>query len=178
MKKLFILFFIITTLTFSIPNFENLGWGFTVDAIKGYYPKLEEVFTTGQGVKKYEFYPKEGKFAKIIFYLFDNNLYKIVTEFDQSKVTSDDVSDIFNEYKEEWGTPERYKIDEEYTDYSVKGNEHTWINGTTYISFIGKDFFDKNMKMTDSKLLVEYGLIDPKKNDSPTSLNRLILDKK
>jgi len=178
MKKILLLFFIITTFTFSIPDFEKLGWGFTKEAISGFYPNLEEVFTTGEGVKKFEYYPKDGNFKKISFYLFDNSLYKIVSEFDQSKVTPNDVSTIFNDYVSKWGTAKAYIIDETYTDYSIKGNEHTWIRGTTYISFIGEDRFDKNMHMIDSKLKIEYGLIDPQNNDSPNSLNNLILDKK
>lgn len=178
MKKIITLFFLVTCLTFAIPNFETLGWGFTIDAIKGFYPQVKSEFTTSNEVTKYNYYPKDTKIGKVVFYLVDNQLYKIVTTFDTTKVRSTDVKDLFKEYSKKWGEPNSTPFEENYDSFSIRGNEHTWIVGSTYISFIGQDYFDNNNNLTDSKLMVEYGLIDPTKRETKSSLNNLILDKK
>ena len=176
MKKILTLFFLTTCLTFAIPNFESLGWGFTIDAIKGFYPEVQSEFTTSSDVTKYNYYPRGTDIGKIVFYLYENKLYKIITVFDTTKVRSNDVEDMFNNYSKEWGTPVSSIIDETYEDFSIKGNEHTWIVGTTYVSFIGQDYFDSDNNLSDSKLMVEYGLIDPAKREKESSLNNLILN--
>lgn len=176
MKKIITLFFLTTCLTFAIPNFESLGWGFTIDAIKGFYPEVQSEFTTSSDVTKYNYYPRGTDIRKIVFYLYENKLYKIITVFDPTKVKSNDVENIFNNYSKEWGTPVSSPIDETYEDFSIKGNEHTWIVGTTYVSFIGQDYFDNDNNLSDSKLMVEYGLIDPAKREKESSLNNLILN--
>lgn len=178
MKKIITLFFLTTCLTFAIPNFESLGWGFTIDAIKGFYPEVESEFTTSSEVTKYNYYPKDTKIGKIVFYLVENQLYKIVTVFDTTKVRSADVEGMFKGYSEKWGKPNSTPFEENYDSFSIRGNEHTWIVGSTYVSFIGQDYFDKDNNLTDSKLMVEYGLIDPSKRKKESSLNNLILDKK
>ena len=178
MKKIITLFFLTTCLTFAIPNFESLGWGFTIDAIKGFYPEVESEFTTSREVTKYNYYPKDTKIGKIVFYLVENQLYKIVTVFDTTKVRSADVEGMFKGYSEKWGKPNSTPFEENYDCFSIRGNEHTWIVGSTYVSFIGQDYFDKDNNLTDSKLMVEYGLIDPSKRKKESSLNNLILDKK
>lgn len=178
MKKIITLFFLTTCLTFAIPNFENLGWGFTIDAIKGFYPDVKNEFTTSNEVKKYNFYPKDSDIGKIVFYLVDDKLYKIVTVLDPTKVRLDDVKSIFEDSTKKWGEANSTPFEETYDDFSIKGNEHTWIAGTTYISLIGQDYFDKNNHLTNSKLMIEYGLIDPAKRKKESSLNSLILGTK
>ncbi len=178
MKKIITLFFLITCLTFAIPDFESLGWGFTIDAIKGFYPEVESEFTTSSDVTKYNHYPKGTNIGKIVFYLVNNQLYKIVTVFDPTKVRSADVEGLFKDYSEKWGEPNSTPFEEIYDNFSIRGNEHTWIVDSTYVSFIGQDYFDSNNNLTDSKLMVEYGLIDPTKREKKSSLNNLILDKK
>jgi NDP-sugar pyrophosphorylase family protein len=176
MKKIITLFLLISCITFAIPDFEKLGWGFSINAIKGFYPKVSKEFATSEGVTKYNFYPKNSDTGKITFYLFQDQLYKIVTEFDKTKVSSDDVRKIYNEYEGRYGTPTASPIDETYTDFTIKGNERTWTTKSTYISFIGQDYIDKDNRVTDSKLIMEYGLIDPAKRKDNSSLNDLILD--
>ena len=176
MKKIITLFFLISCLTFAIPEFENLRWGFTIDAIKGFYPEVQNEFTTSNDVTKYNYYPKDTEVQKIIFYLYENKLYKIISEFDTTRVRSNDVQTIYNNYSDKWGNPTSSVIDETYDDFSIKGNKHTWIIDTTYISFIGQDYFDNSNKLSDSRLMVEYGLIDPTKRENESSLNKLILD--
>jgi hypothetical protein len=176
MKKIITLFFLTTCLTFAIPNFESLGWGFTIDAIKGFYPEVQSEFTTSSDVTKYNYYPKGTNIGKTVFYLYENKLYKIITVFDTTKVRSNDVENMFNNYSKEWGAPASSIIDETYEDFSIKGNKHTWIVGTTYVSFIGQDYFDSDNNLSDSKLMVEYGLIDPAKRKKESSLNNLILN--
>jgi len=163
MKKIITLFFLITCLTFAIPDFESLGWGFTIDAIKGFYPETQSEFTTSNNVTKYNNYPKDTNIEKIVFYLVNNQLYKIVIFFDPTKVKSADVKDLFKGYSDKWGKAISTPFEESYDNFSVKGNEHTWIVDSTYISFIGQDYFDIDNNLTDSKLMVEYGLIDPSK---------------
>ncbi|MEI6857218.1 hypothetical protein [Psychrilyobacter sp.] len=177
MKTIIILFFLTTCLTFAIPSFESLGWGFTIDAIKGFYPEVEREFTPSSEVTKYNYYPKDTDTGKIVFYLVDNQLYKIITIFDPTKIKSADVEDMFNDYSKQWGTPVSAIVDSTYEEFSLKENEQTWIVGTTYISLIGQDYFDNDNNLTNSKLIVEYGLIDPAKRKRKSSLNNLILDK-
>ena len=176
MKKVISLFFLITCLTFAIPEFEDLRWGFTIDAIKGFYPEVQNEFTTSNDVTKYNYYPQNTKVQKIIFYLYENKLYKIISEFDTTQVKPSDVQTIYNNYFDKWGEPTSDLIDETYDDFSIQGNKHTWIVDTTYISFIGQDYLDNNNKLNDSKLMVEYGLIDPEKIEKNSSLNKLILE--
>jgi len=107
----------------------------------------------------------------------DNQLYKIITIFDPTKIKSADVEGMFNNYSKKWGTPVSSIIDNTYEEFSIKGNEQTWIVGTTYISLIGQDYFDNDSNLTDSKLMIEYGLIDPAKRKKKSSLNNMILDK-
>ena len=173
MKKIIALFFFTACLTFAIPNFESLGWGFSIDAIKGFYPEVEKEFTPVSNVTKYNYYPKGTNIGKVVFYLVDNQLYKIVTVFDPTKVRSSDVEDLFKDYSEKWGEPNSTPFEENYDDFSIRGNEQTWIVGTTYVSFIGQDYFDHDNNLTDSKLMVEYGLIDPAKRKKESSLNNL-----
>ena len=178
MKRIITLFFLTTCLTFAIPDFEDLRWGFTIDAIKGFYPEVQNDFTTNVDVTKYNHYPKGDDIGKVVFYLMDNQLYKIVTVFYPTNVNLSYVEGLFKGYSEKWGEPNSTAFKEEYNDFSIRGNEHTWIVGSTYISFIGQDYFDLDNKLTDSKLMVEYGLIDPTKRKKDSSLNKLILDKK
>jgi len=175
MKKIITLFFLITCITFAIPDFDNLRWGFSIDAIKGFYPNLKKEFTTSEGVTKFTTHPEDSNKKTITFYLFQNQLYKIIADFDSSKVKSDDVSVIFNKYVEKFGTPTASIIDETYSDFTIKGNEQTWTVGSTYISFIGQDYFDKENRLNNSKLMMEYGLIDPKNREKDSILNDLIL---
>jgi len=176
MKKLLTLFFLIFSITFAIPDFEELKWGFTIDAIKGFHPNLEQKFSPGEGVTKYEYYPKNSNIGKISFYLFENKLYKIISEFDPTKVKPKDVGNIADKYIKNWGNPTSDIIEEEYSDFTIKGNKQTWITRNTYISLIGQDYINKDNQIYDSKLLMEYGLIDPAKRKNNSSLNDLILN--
>lgn len=176
MKKIITLFFLVTCLTFAIPNFESLGWGFTIDAIKGFYPQVESKFTTNSDVTKYNYYPRDTNTGKIVFYLMNNKLYKIVTVFDPTKVKSNDVEGLFKNYSEKWGEPNSVPFEENYDNFSIRGNEHSWIVGSTYVSFIGQDYFDIDNNLIDSKLMVEYGLTDPSKRKKGSLLNKMILD--
>jgi hypothetical protein len=178
MKKLLLLFFVITTLSFAIPDFEKLSWGFTSDAIEGFYPNLKSEFTTSVGVTKYTYIPTEEdtNLKKITFYLYQNKLYKIIVEYDPSKIDHDTVGEIYGDFTERWGEAEPGVIDEKYDDFSIKGNKQTWVTGGTYISLIGQDHLDAEGNLVDSKLLVEYGLIDPGKRNNNSSLNKLILE--
>jgi hypothetical protein len=175
MKKIITLFLLLTTISFAIPDFEKLQWGFNIDAIKGFYPDVKKEFTTSEGVTKFSTHPEDSNKKTITFYLFQNQLYKIITEFDPTKVQSDDVSSIFNKYVERFGTPTASLIDETYSDFTIKGNEQTWVVNSTYISFIGQDYFDKENRLNNSKLIMEYGLIDPKNRKNNSILNDLIL---
>ena len=161
MKKIIMLFFIINCLAFSIPNFSNLGWGFTADAVKGFYPEAESEITTINDVTKYNYYPKDTDIEKITFLFVHAQLYKIISVFDLTKVHTTDVKDIFEDYSNKWGKSNPTPFEENYESFTIKGNEHTWVVDSTYISFIGEDYFDTQNNLTNSKLITEYGLIDP-----------------
>lgn len=176
MRKIILIFFSISILTFAIPDFNKLNWGFNKNAIQGYYPKLEKSFATGDKVTKFNYYPTNSQFKKITFYLYEEQLYKIVKEFDTNKIKPTDVKKIYDGFTIKWGQSEFNPIDEKYDDFSIKGNEQTWIKGSTYISLIGEDKFNKNNIIEESSLAVEYGIIDPAKRKDSNSLNKLILD--
>ena len=46
MKKIIILFFLLTSLAFAIPDFKDLKWGFSIETIESFYPKVKKKFTT------------------------------------------------------------------------------------------------------------------------------------
>jgi hypothetical protein len=175
MKKIVTLFLLLTTISFAIPDFEKLHWGFNIDAIRGFYPKVKNEFTTGQGVTKYNYFPKDSQIGKITFYLIENQLYKIICTLDPTKVNTDDVKKIYDDFTKRFGEPTSSTIDETYDDFSIKGNSQTWVVKTTYISLIGKDYFDRDNNLNNSELLIEYGLIDPAKRKKESDLNDLIL---
>lgn len=176
MKKIILIFFSISLLTFAIPDFDKLNWGFNKDAIQGYYPELEESFTTGDKVTKFNYYPTDSKLKKITFYLYEEQLYKIVKEFDPNKIKPTNVKSVYSDFTARWGRSEFNPVNEKYSNFSIKGSEQTWIKGSTYISLIGKDKFNKDNVIKESNLVVEYGIIDPAKRKESNSLNKLILD--
>ncbi len=177
MKKSIILFYLFSFCysVFAIPDFDNISWGFNKGAIALHYPNLKNEFTTNSKVSKYNFYPKNSNFNKITFFLYEDSLYKVVKEFSTSKINPGDVKELFNEFSSKWGTPTHSIISESFSNFSIEGNKQTWQIGNSYISLVGKDRFDKEKRLIESKLILEYGLIDPINSEEGTNLKSLIL---
>jgi predicted transcriptional regulator len=181
MKKIVILFFLILNFSaFAIPDFEALKWGDSLSNIKKYYPSIKKSFVPGENVTRYTFSPLNDEQKIIIFYLFEDKLYKIISEFNTEKIEINDVKKVFQKYVDKWGSPTPDILSEKYRDFYITGNKQTWILKNTYISFIGKDTYDNDDNLTNSELLMEYGLIDPAKRDemekNKANLNNLILN--
>lgn len=160
MKKLiiFILTLAISIAAFAIPNFDGINWGDTKESTSVIlknpqkYPSINpdiEILTSNtdnESVESYRFYFK------------NNKLFKIRVFFDKNTVGKDEMRKIYKKLVNSFGNPiEQMPINEKISSLTIRGNYIKFSPDLrTDIFFIGIDTLNKNGKMTDSNLYLDY----------------------
>lgn len=158
MKKIFILFFTLCTLSFAIADFEGINWGDSKSDLNIIFNSLEKEPALEENVEIFSVNTPKDFVAKYQFFLKNNSLYKIRVVFDKENVGKSQIQDIYSRLLKDIGSPiSKVPINKKIDDLTIQGNSLKFIpNLSTNLYLNGVDTIDEYGKMIDSNLYLEY----------------------
>lgn len=158
MKKLFALFLIISSYSFSIVDFQGINWGDNKKDLQIIFPKLSKEPSFNENIEILSVNNPKELVSKYQFFLKNDSLYKIRVNFDKESVGRNEIQDIYNTLLKNIGSPIlKTPINKKIDDLTLRGNSLKFVPDiSTNIYFNGIDTIDSFDKMIDSNLYLEY----------------------
>ena len=161
MKKILIMFFVISLNLFSLEKFPLLNWGDSVFKVKLEHPGTKEIKSEYGKTSLTEETPRE-KIQRQNFYFQNGNLYEIEIKYND-KVNFDDLENIYTELVRIYGNCENKVLEYCEDSFCFSGNEKIWYKGDSIIILKGLDKSSSDGKIVSTGLYLIYRDINFKK---------------
>jgi hypothetical protein len=150
LKKIFILFIVLSSLTFATERFDRLNWGDSAFQVKLTYPAAKEIKSESGITVLSSDYPEED----VDWYKFsfqNDKLYQIELKYDNN-ISFEDLESIYSDLVESYGISESKEVEYSEGGFNFIGNEKIWTQGDSLIILRGIDKYDSNDDIVESEL--------------------------